>query len=257
MAKIYSNKAIFYRLETDEAYLTDDGSIARKTRPNLAYLGDKVNPFKDTDIEEKRLKRSVSLLEKSGGPYLRQSTDKSRRRRLRTLLREVFRFDETQFSPGLRSIHRGLLTTEGRDLLKGFDFNLHSKPGACLGKAYSLNLEKGELYLPNVSPKLLLAETTNVKKFYLCFLLSKVNFLLGQFITVCSDVMLFTANDPDQDLRLDAGQMPDCNGIYIAYLWIAFEREDACAISKFLCHADDVFRLLVCEGDNTVNTSDI
>ncbi len=249
MAKIYSNKAVFYRFQTDEAYLTDEGPIARVTRPNLAYLGDKVDPFKDTDIEEKRLKRAVSLLEKSGGPYLRQSTDKSRRRRLRTILREVFRFDEAQFSPGLRSIHRGLLTAEGRALLNGFDFNLHSKPRAYLGEAYCLDLEKGELYLPNVSPKLLLAETTKVKKFYLRLLLSKVNFLLGEFITVCSDIVLLTANDPDQDLRLDVGQMPDCDGIYIAYLWIGFNREDACAISEFLCHADDVFRLLVCEGE--------
>jgi hypothetical protein len=206
-----------------------------------------VNPFKDTNFEALRVKRAVSLLEKTGGSLLKQSKDKRSRSRLAALLWEVFCFDETQYLPGMRSIHKGLLSAKGRALLKGYDFNKHSTLGAVLQNNHSLDLENGVLSLPNFSPERLLSTTRNVSQLQVCFLLSQVDFLLGDFFTICSEIATFSAKDPTQDLRLEVDKKPDCDGVLIAYLWIGFKRDDAVAIPKLLWHADDVFRLLGCE----------
>lgn len=248
MARIVGNNRLFYRNATDETYQSKDGTIARVTRSNLKYLGDKVNIYKDTDIEGVRVRRAVSLLEKSGGQLLQQSKDKGFRKRLRGLFYEVLQFDEEHYQPGLRSVHTGLLTAEGRALLQGFEFNAPSDPCTVLGNTYRLDLKKGVLYLPDFSPQLLLSKTTNASQLRVCFLLSRVDFLLGEFITFFSKEKTFTIDDPKQDLRLQVGKRPETDGVDIAYLWIGFERDDAVAVPDLLWRVDDVFRLLVVRG---------
>lgn len=248
MAKLVSKKRCFYRFDTDEAYQTEDGTILRMTRSHLKYLGDKTDIYRDTDIEGIRVKRAISLLEKSGGQLLKQTRDKGSRRRLEALLLEVFPFDDAHYQAGMRSLHNGLQTEAGRALLKGFDFNSHSTPGAVLGDGFSLDLKKGVLCLHDFSPQLLLSKTPNVSQIRICFLLSQVDFLLGEFITFFSKEVTLTAADPDQELRLKVGKRPKCDGVHIAYLWIGFERDDAVAIPELLWRVDDVFRVLVCEG---------
>jgi hypothetical protein len=249
LAKLVGKKRCFYRFDTDEAYQTEDGTILRMTRSHLKYLGDKIDIYRDTDIEGIRLKRAISLIEKSGGQLLKKSKDKGSGRRLSGLLRKVFSYDEENYQPGLRSIHNGLLTTSGRDLLNGFDFNIHSEPGAVLGDGYSFDLKKGVLCLRGFSPRLLLSKTSNVSQLRVCFLLSQVDFLLGEFITFMSKEVTFTGTDPDQDLRLKIGKRPKTDGLHIAYLWIGFERDDAVAIPELLWRVDDVFRLYCCVDD--------
>lgn len=248
LAKLVGDKRCFYKFETDEAYQTEDGTILRMTRSHLKYLGDKIDIYRDTDIEGIRVKRAVSLIEKSGGQLLKRTKDKGSRHRLETLLRKAFPFDEEHYYPGTRSIYNGLLTKEGRALLKGFDFNPHSAPGAVLGDVYSLDLKKGVLCLHDFSPRLLLSKTTNVSQLRVCFLLSRVDFLLGEFITFVSKEFTFAAKDPVQDLIMKVGERPKCDGVDIAYLWMGFERDDAVAIPELLWRVDDVFRLVVCEG---------
>lgn len=244
MAKLVGNKRCFYKFETDEAYQTEDDTIVRMTRSDLKYLGDKIDIYRDTDIEGIRVKRAISLIEKSGGQLLKRTKDKGSRRRLEALLRQVFAFDEEFYQPGLRSIHNGLLTAAGRDLLKGFDFNMLSAPGAVLGDGFSLDLKKGILCLHDFSPQLLLSKTPNVSQIRICFLLSQVDFLLGEFITFFSKEVTLTAADAVQDLRLKVGKMPKCDRVYIAYLWMGFERDDAVAIPELLWRVDDVFRVV-------------
>lgn len=246
MARILSDKTVFYRLDFGEAYETDDGIITREARDGLVYLGDRVNPETDTNIEVVRVKRAVTLLEKSGGRLLRQTKDKGSRQRLAHLCKAVLRFDPEFFTPGLRSVHQGLTTSAGRALLQDFDFNAGSAPGAELGTAYSFDLKQGVLCLHHFSPELLLSKTTHVPRLQVRFLLSQVDFLNGYFFTICSDVEHLTAEDPVQDLRLSIGELPDIDGVYIGYLWIGFERDDAVAISELLWHVNDVFRLVVC-----------
>ncbi len=244
MARIVNNKDVFYRFDSDEAYHTWEGTIARMSRPNIKYLGDKVNEHKDVDIEGIRVKRAVSLFEKSGGQLLKQTKDKGSGKRLSGLFREVLKFDEEHYYPGLRSVHNGLLTAAGRDLLNGFDFNPHSDPGVVMGNSYTLDLKKGVLCLHDFSPGLLLSKTTNVSQLRVRFLLSRVDFLLGEFITFMSKEKVFTPEDPKQDLRLKVGKRPQTDGLDIAYLWIGFERDDAVAVPKLLWRADDVFRVV-------------
>jgi len=248
LAKLLGNKRCFYRMDTDEGYQTKDGTILRMTRSHLKYLGDKVDIYTDTDIEGIRVKRAITLIEKSGGLLLKRTKDKGSRRRLEALLLKIFTFDEAHYQSGLRSIHNGLFTTAGRALLNGFDFNPHSAPGAVLGGGYSLDVKKGVMVLHDFSPRLLLSKTTNVSQLRICFMMSQVDFLLGEFITFVSKEVTLTAADADQDLRLKVGKRPKSDGVHIAYLWIGFQREDAVAIPELLWRVEDVFRVVVCEG---------
>ncbi len=244
MAKILSYKIIFFRLGSYEGYLTAYGPRIREMRANFNYLGDKVDEYLDDNIEALRIKRAIDLLEKSGGKFLKQAKDRNSRRRLGDLFREVLRFDATQFRPGMRSIYQGLLCTQGRDLLKGFDFNERSGPCAVVGQAIDLDLEQRLLCWSNLSPQLILSKTVNVSQFEVCFLLSRVDFLRGEFLTIGSDVVSLTAQDPVQDLRLEVGPMPDGDGVLIAYLWLGFERDDAVALPRLLRRVDGVFRVV-------------
>jgi len=243
------NKRCFYKFDTDEAYQTVDGTIARMARSQLKYLGDKVAIYREPDIEGLRVKRAISLLEKSGGQLLKQTKDKGSGRRLAALFREVFCFDEEHYSPGLRSVYNGLLTADGRALLKGFDFNPHSAPAAVLGDSFHLDFKKGILCLHDFSPQLLLSKTPNVSQLRVCLLLSQVDFLHGGGFTFFSKEESLTADDPVQDLQLKVGERPKVDGVQLAYLWIGFERDDAVAVPELLWRVDDVFRVLVCEFD--------
>jgi hypothetical protein len=248
LAKLVGKKRCFYKFETDEAYQTENGTILRMTRSHLKYLGDKIDIYRDTDIEGIRVKRAISLLEKSGGQLLKRTKDKGSRRRLEVLLRQVFPFDEEHYQPGMRSLHNGLQAEAGRALLKGFDFNPHSAPGALFGNSYGLDLKKGVLSLHDFSPQLLLSKATYVSQLRVCFLLSQVDFLLGEFITFVSNEVTLTAADAVQDLRLKVGKRPKCDGVHIAYLWIGFERDDAVDLPELLWRVDDVFRVVDVQG---------
>ncbi len=244
MARFVNKKDVFYRFDSDDAYQTREGTIARMSRSNIKYLGDKVNEHKDVDIEDIRVKRAVTLLEKSGGQLLRKTKVKGSGKRLSGLFREVLKFDEEHYYPGLRSVHNGMQTMEGRTLLKGFDFNPYSDPGKVLGDVYTLDLKKGVLCLHDFSPGLLLSKTTQVSQLRIRFLLSRVDFLLGEFITFMSKEQVLTAEDPKQNLRLKVGKRPQTDGLDIAFLWIGFERDDAVAVPELLRRVDDVFRVV-------------
>ncbi|WP_334114079.1 hypothetical protein [Paucihalobacter sp.] len=246
MARILNNETIFYSFDSNEAYETEEGSIARIKRDNCAYLGNKVDEFKDNDIEGLRLNRAVALIEKSGGRLLKQTKDKGSKRRLLRLLKLVLTHNNEQFL-GMRSVYRGLLNARARELLKGFDFNAGSKSADVLADTCIIDTKKSVLLLPNFSAAKLLVQYPKVSKIQVRFLLSRVDFLLGEFFTICSDICTLSSEDETLDLVLDIGKTPDLDGVLMAYLWIGFEREDEAAISKLLWHAEDVFRLLVCE----------
>lgn len=247
MAKVKSHRLVFFRLGSHEGYLTEDGPRVREMRANFTYLGDKANENLDQNVESLRIKRAIDLLEKSGGPFLKQTKDRSSRKRLGELFKEVLRFDNEQFSPGLRSVYRGLRSAEGRSLLNGFDFNARSRLCNVVGQAIDLDLEQGLLCWSNFSPQLILSKTVNVSQFEVCFLISRVDFLRGEFMSIGSDVVSLTAQDPVQDLRLKVGPMPDGDGVLIASLWLGFERDDAVTIPGLLRRVDDVFRVVGCE----------
>lgn len=246
MAKIVGLKNVFYRFDSDEAYQSSDGTMARVVSGNRLYLGNSVNEFREPDVEGLRVKRVVSLLEKSGGPFLKRTADRNFRRRLRALFTEVFKHDPTHFLPGLRSIYEGLQTKEGRSLLTGFDFNINSRASAAISNTFKIDITTGTLQLFDFSPATLLACVPPARSLQVRFLLSQVNFLHGEFFTIFTDARRFTAADATQDLELCIGDRPLCEGVYMAYLWIGFEREDAVTVPERFRYADDMFRLVAC-----------
>ena len=247
LARIHGLTNVFYRFDSDEAYQSSDGTIARTVGGNRLYLGNSVNEFREPDVEGLRIKRAVSLLEKSGGLFLKRTADRNFRRRLSVLFAEVFKHDPTHFLPGLRSIYEGLQTEAGRRLLTGFDFNIHSRASTAVTNSFNIDITTGRLQLFDFSPAALLACVPPARSLEVRFFLSQVNFLYGEFFTIFTDARCFTAADTTQDLELCIGDRPLCEGVYMAYLWIGFEREDIVAVPERFKYVDDVFRLVACE----------
>lgn len=245
MARYVGNIDLFFRKDNLEAYQTSNENVIRRLRQGNIYLGEGIDPCKETDIEEVRLQRAVSLLQKSGGRLLKQNSEKAVGQRLKKLLRGVFGFDQNHF-PGNRSIHTGLLASEGRALLLGFDFNPHSRPGEMLGNAVKLDLKNGTLCLSDFSPALLLSKTPRTSRLKVRLLLSRVDFLSGEYMTYMSKEEVLTAADPVRDVHLKIGQCPEGDGYLFAYLWLGFERDDAVAVPELLWYVDDVFRVVGC-----------
>lgn len=246
IARIVSHSIVFFRIDPHEGYLTKDGPRVRDMRMNYVYLGDKVDAYVDEDIEALRINRAIMLLEKSGGKFLKGSKDRSSRRRLGYLLKEVMSFDTVALCSAFRSVYRGLLKAEGRDLLKGYEFNSRSKAFNSEGQVNYLDLQSGLLILRDFSPQQLISNMVNVSVITVCFLLSRVDFLTGSFITIGSDIVSLTAEDAVQDLHLDVGSIPDGDGLLMAYLWLGFERHDAVALSPLLRRSNDVFSVVGC-----------
>lgn len=246
MARYVGEPELFFNVDGMEAFRTVDDTIIRKQNSKEAYLGETVNLYKGLDVEGIRLKRATTLILKSGGQLMKMSKDKGSLSRLKNILLEVMRHDDTKFSSGERSIYNGLLQPEGRSLLEGFDFNRSSEPGDVLGKHFDFQLKEGRLLLPDFSPELLLSKTTNVSSLSMRLHVSKVDFLLGEYITYMSKEFQMHAHEPVQDVTLDIGCFPEGDGFVFVYLWIGFMRDDAVAVPELLWHVDDVFRLLCC-----------
>lgn len=246
MARYVGDFEMFFNVDEMEAYRTMDDTIIRMRNSKEAYLGEAVNLYKGLDVEGIRLKRALTLIQKSGGQLLKKSKDKGSLSRLKKVLQEVMCYDEEHYYPGERSIYNGLLHPEGRSLLEGFDFNRTSEPGEVLGKHFDFQLNKGRLLLPDFSPEMLLSKATNVSSLSMRLHVSRVDFLLGEYITYMSKELQMHAHEPVQDVTLDIGCFPEGNGFVFVYLWIGFMRDDAVAVPELLWHVDDVFRLLCC-----------
>lgn len=250
MARLEGKLEVFFKTDGMEAFRSQGETPLRMRNSAEAYLGEFVNPYKGLDIEGIRLERALNLIKQSGGSFFKKSKNKRALSRLKKVLEEVMSYDEEKHSPGERSIYNGLHDPKGRSLLKGFDFNPHSGPGEVLGEDFTYFLQKGRLLLPNFSPKTLLSKTTNVSGLSMRLLVSRVDFLLGEYITYMSKALHMEAHDPDQDVELDTGCFPEGEGFVFVYLWIGFMRDDAVAVPELLWHVDDVFRVLCCVDDS-------
>lgn len=250
MARYIGKLELFFNVNEMDAFRASGETRIRNRNSREAYLGEVVNPYKGLDIEGIRLKRAITLIQKSGGQLLKKSKDKGALRRFKNLFEKIMCYDDEHHYPGERSIYNGLLTHEGRSLLKGFDFNPYSAPGEVLGEDFTFHLKKGRLLLSNFSPKILLSKATNVSGLSMRLLVSRVDFLLGEYITYMSKELHMEASDPVQDVELDIGCFPEGEGFVFVYLWIGFTRDDAVAIPELLWHVDDVFRVLCCVDDS-------
>jgi hypothetical protein len=248
LARLISNKIIFFRIGSKEAYESIYGVIVKNLRKNTRYLGDDVGALDENNAVSERIDRALTLIEKSGGRLLRETKQRYYRSRLKVLLQALLCLDNAHYLSSSCSIYASLYHAEARELLKGFDFNLNSRSGKLLQNTFTLNKTKGRLILTNFSPKQLLSVTPNVSRLKIRFLMSNVNFKAGEYYTICSDYMTFTADDGPFDLVLEAGGTPNFSGVIMAYLWIGFERDDAVVLPKLLQRSDDIFRLLTCEA---------
>ena len=96
--------------------------------------------------------RSGKALRQSISPLLHRAKDSKLSSRMQKLMNTIKNYDATSVR-GERSVRLGLVSTDGKLLLKGFDFNVHAPLTSVLHALYSLDVVTGVITIPDLSPQ--------------------------------------------------------------------------------------------------------
>ena len=92
--------------------------------------------------------KAGALLRDSVGPMLAKAKDPKLSSRMLKLINEIKNFDSTSVR-GQRSVHLGLATAEGKQMLKGLDFNGRAHLQSVLNAQFSVDTATGVLVIPD------------------------------------------------------------------------------------------------------------
>jgi hypothetical protein len=95
--------------------------------------------------------KSGKILRRTLNPMLKKAKDNSAVSRLVSILSRV-KNEDLVSERGKRNVAQGLTTTEGKNALKGFNFNKEAPLETVLLTDYQLNTTTGEVTIPNVNP---------------------------------------------------------------------------------------------------------
>ena len=137
----------FYK--SQDGYLVKTKSGVSKNRimndPAFVRTRENLSEFSLNARSGKALRQSIS-------PLLNRAKDSKLSSRMQKLMNTIKNYDTTSVR-GERSVRLGLVSTEGKLLLKGFDFNGHAPLTSVLHALYSLDVVTGVITIPDLSPQ--------------------------------------------------------------------------------------------------------
>jgi len=137
----------FYK--SQDGYLVKTKSGVSKNRimndPAFVRTRENLSEFSLNARSGKALRQSIS-------PLLHRAKDSKLSSRMQKLMNTIKNYDTTSVR-GERSVRLGLVSTEGKLLLKGFDFNGHAPLTSVLHALYSLDVVTGVITIPDLSPQ--------------------------------------------------------------------------------------------------------
>lgn len=116
-----------------------------KTDPSFARTRENYAEFGGSGVAARMLRTAV-------GPMVNKAKDSALSSRLLKEMTLVKNFDVTS-ARGDRLVSNGIKTTDGKLVLVGFDFNIHSSLGNVLGTTYALNLATGVITITDLVPE--------------------------------------------------------------------------------------------------------
>lgn len=164
-----------------------------------------------------------TLLRRGAAPFLKIARDPGLAPRMLGLMCKVKDQDQ-ESARGERTVGKGLLTAEGRQLLKGFDFNKDAPLDSVLRCPYAL--EPGFVFrIPSLAPRRMLQapKAATHASFRCCAVL--VDFAAGTTITTYSPEVLVPLHLPTLDVTVAPDAVPTGNGILFWLLLVEFSQE--------------------------------
>lgn len=189
--------------------IMNDPAFAR-TRENLSEFG--LNA------------KSGKALRNSIGPLLNRAKDPKLSSRMLKMMSDIKNYDGSSIR-GQRSVHLGIITAEGKQLLKGFDFNVRAALQSILRVPYVLDTATGSISIVDfVSQEQMgYPESATHVGFRSAFV--NLDFETGIFDSSYSPVSQLPIDQSALAISLTPAQVPTGTGTQLYFLLIEFFQE--------------------------------
>lgn len=129
---------------------------------------------------------------------------------------------DTISTRGNRNVSFGLLTLEGANLLKGFDFNIRAKLSSVFFAPFNVDTNTGEISIQNMVPSESIAFPSGATHISLRAAVAKVDFELGGHDVEYSTVENFPISNNAVNVSLTPAAVPAASGTQIHLLLVEF-----------------------------------
>jgi hypothetical protein len=168
--------------------------------------------------------KAGALLRDSVGPMLAKAKDPKLSSRMLKLMNEIKNFDSTSVR-GHRSVHLGLATAEGKQLLKGLNFNNRANLQSVLNAQFSVDTATGVIEIPDFTTQEQLAATESATHVSFRSAFVNLNFDTGLYNTSYSPVVMLPIDLSVSTVTLTPDAVPAGDGIQFYLLLIEFYQE--------------------------------
>ncbi|MFZ2284756.1 MAG: hypothetical protein WAV86_12850 [Lutibacter sp.] len=168
--------------------------------------------------------KAGALLRDSVGPMLSKAKDPKLSSRMLKLMNEIKNFDSTSVR-GHQSVHLGLATAEGKQLLKGLDFNGRAHLQSVLNANFLVDTATGVIEIPDFTSQEQLAATESATHVSFRSAFVNLNFDTGLYNTSYSPVVMLPIDLSVSTVTLTPDAVPAGDGIQFYLLLIEFYQE--------------------------------
>ena len=209
----------FYKSQDGYLVRTKGGISKNRILKDPAFKRTREN-FKQFGLNAK----AGALLRDSVGPILAKAKDSKLSSRMLKLMSDIKNFDSTSVR-GQRSVHLGLATAEGKQLLKGLDFNGRAHLQLVLNANFSVDTTTGVIEIPDFTTQEQLAATEGATHVSFRTAFVNLNFETGFFNTIYSPVVMLPIDLIMSTVTLTPDGVPAGDGIQLHLLLIEFYQE--------------------------------
>lgn len=189
--------------------IMNDPAFAR-TRENLSEFGANA--------------KSGKALRNSIGPLLHRAKDPKLSSRMLQMMNDIKNFDHSS-ARGQRSVSVGIGSAEGKQLLKGFDFNVRAALQTILRVPYVLEPETGTVSISNFVAQEQLGFPESATHVSLRSAFVNLDFETGIFDSSYSPITNLVVNNSVSEVSLTPALVPAGTGTQLYLLLIEFYQE--------------------------------
>lgn len=192
----------------DKTRIMNDPEFA-KTRENFKEFG--------------HTAKSAKLVRDSAKQLLIQAKDTKLTHRMLKIVNEIKNLDTTS-ARGHRTVSVGIQLKEGKQLLKGFDFNANAPLQKVLNTSYSVDTNTGIITIADFCPQEQLVSPIGATHVHFRTAIVELDFETGEFQVNHSPVEVLPINLNRTDINLIADQIPIEMGTRFYLLHIEFSQ---------------------------------
>lgn len=211
----------FYKTKNGERLIRKKGGVSKqriKSDPAFQRTRENGQEFGHAAQMGQLMRRSVSSM-------VSLARDNRMSSRMVKALNDVKRFD-TSSVRGQRKVWIGLSTQDGKNAMKGFDFNANSSLLSVLKGQPIVDLATGSVEILEFIPSLGIASPEGATHASMRVAVANVDFEMANFGVTYSPILNFSLqNEIASDLTLTPTAMPGGTGVNFYFLLIAFFQE--------------------------------